>query len=76
MSDIACDHFDTHRNIDTATSAERPRPTSLPCAEACSDPSGSGKPVPPYLAHRGWVGAWLDVKGIDWDRVEALLVDA
>jgi hypothetical protein len=32
--------------------------------------------LPPYLAHRGWVGAWLDVEGIDWDRVEALLVDA
>jgi hypothetical protein len=31
--------------------------------------------VPPYLAHRGWVGAWLDVEGIDWERVEALLVE-
>ena len=31
--------------------------------------------LPPYLAHRGWVGAWLDIEGIDWDRVEALLVD-
>jgi hypothetical protein len=29
-----------------------------------------------YLAHRGWVGAWLDVEGIDWERVEALLVEA
>lgn len=32
--------------------------------------------LPPYIAHRGWVGAWLDVKGIDWGRVEALLIDA
>jgi len=32
--------------------------------------------LPPYLAHRGWVGAWLDVEGIDWERVEALLVEA
>jgi hypothetical protein len=31
--------------------------------------------LPPYLAHRGWVGAWLDVEAIDWDRVEAVLVD-
>ena len=32
--------------------------------------------LPPYVAHRGWVGAWLDVEGIDWGRVEALLVEA
>jgi hypothetical protein len=32
--------------------------------------------LPPYLAHRGWVGAWLDVEDIDWERVEALLVEA
>ncbi len=32
--------------------------------------------LPPYLAHRGWVGAWLDVGDVDWQRVEGLLVDA
>ncbi len=32
--------------------------------------------LPPYVAHRGWVGAWLDLEGIDWKRVEALLVEA
>jgi hypothetical protein len=32
--------------------------------------------LPPYVAHRGWVGAWLDIEGIDWERVEALLVEA
>ncbi|MGH3032388.1 MAG: MmcQ/YjbR family DNA-binding protein [Gaiellaceae bacterium] len=31
---------------------------------------------PPYLAPRGWVGAWLDIEAIDWDRVEGLLVEA
>ena len=32
--------------------------------------------VPPYLGARGWVGAWLDLPDVDWDRVEALLRDA
>jgi hypothetical protein len=29
---------------------------------------------PPYVGHRGWVGVFLDVTDIDWDRV-ALVVD-
>lgn len=31
--------------------------------------------LPPYLAQRGWVGAWLDVDDVEWERVEGLLVD-
>jgi hypothetical protein len=32
--------------------------------------------LPPYLASRGWVGAWLDVDDVDWERLEGLLVEA
>lgn len=32
--------------------------------------------LPPYVARRGWVGVWLDMEGIDWERVEGLLVEA
>jgi hypothetical protein len=32
--------------------------------------------LPPYLARRGWAGAWLDVGEVDWERVEGLLVEA
>jgi hypothetical protein len=28
--------------------------------------------VPPYVGHRGWVGAWLDVE-VDWSEVEGLI---
>jgi hypothetical protein len=31
---------------------------------------------PPYVGHRGWVGVYLDVDGIDWDRVEEIVEDA
>ena len=31
--------------------------------------------VPPYVGANGWVGAWLDVDGIDWPAVAELLVD-
>ena len=31
---------------------------------------------PPYVGHRGWVGAWLDVEDVDWDRVEEVVEDA
>ena len=30
---------------------------------------------PPYVGGRGWVGAYVDVT-VDWDELEALLVDA
>jgi hypothetical protein len=28
---------------------------------------------PPYVGHRGWVGASLDVATVDWDELAALL---
>jgi predicted DNA-binding protein (MmcQ/YjbR family) len=31
--------------------------------------------VPPYIGHRGWVGAWLDVP-LDWDELAALIADS
>jgi hypothetical protein len=31
---------------------------------------------PPYVGHRGWVGVWLDVDEVDWDRVEGIVEDA
>jgi hypothetical protein len=32
--------------------------------------------VPPYLGHRGWVGIWLDLPGVDWEEVGEFLVEA
>ena len=32
--------------------------------------------MPPYVAHRGWVGYWLDGHSVDWDEVGDLIVDA
>lgn len=32
--------------------------------------------LPPYTARHGWVGVYLDVDGVDWDRVADLLVEA
>ena len=31
---------------------------------------------PPYVGHRGWVGVWLDVPDVHWDRVEEIVEDA
>ena len=31
---------------------------------------------PPYVGHRGWVGVYLDVAGVDWDELAALVADA
>ena len=30
--------------------------------------------LPPYMAHHGWIGLWLDLPKVDWDEVESLLV--
>jgi hypothetical protein len=30
---------------------------------------------PPYVGHRGWLGAYLDVN-VDWDELEWLVRDA
>ena len=32
--------------------------------------------IPPYLGHRGWVGMWLDVPGLDWVEAEELVIEA
>lgn len=31
---------------------------------------------PPYVGHRGWIGARLDVETVDWDEVAGLLAEA
>ncbi|MEU6711940.1 MmcQ/YjbR family DNA-binding protein [Nonomuraea sp. NPDC046802] len=31
---------------------------------------------PPYVGHRGWVGVYLDVPGVDWDEVGEIVTDA
>jgi hypothetical protein len=31
---------------------------------------------PPYVGHRGWVGVYLDVPDVDWDRIEDIVEDA
>lgn len=30
--------------------------------------------LPPYMAHHGWIGLWLDMPEFDPDEVEALIV--
>ncbi len=36
---------------------------------------GSGFFRPPYVAHRGWLGVYLDVP-VDWDEIAAIVRDA
>lgn len=31
---------------------------------------------PPYVGHRGWLGVYLDVDGVDWDEIAELVTDA
>ena len=31
---------------------------------------------PPYVGHRGWLGVYLDVDGVDWPRLEDVVEDA
>lgn len=31
--------------------------------------------VPPYVGHRGWIGAYMDVE-VDWEAVEELIGNA
>ena len=52
----------------------------------CKGPPGenaalvNGDPVrfflPPYMAHRGWIGLYVDVGTIDWEELQELLSDA
>lgn len=39
-----------------------------------TDPRRFFRPL--YVGHRGWVGAYLDVIGVDWDELAGLLADA
>ena len=32
--------------------------------------------VPAYVGHRGWLGVYLDVPGVDWDEIADLVEDA
>ena len=31
---------------------------------------------PPYVGHRGWLGVYLDIEGVDWDHIADLVTDA
>lgn len=31
---------------------------------------------PPYVGHRGWLGVYLDVPGVDWDQIADMVTDA
>ena len=31
---------------------------------------------PEYVGHRGWLGVYLDVDGVDWDQLEEIVDDA
>ena len=68
----------------TVGSRDSLRPLKLNPVEACPHqlPLGlaAGEPatffLPPYMAHHGWIGIYLDVGSVDWDRVELFLSDA
>ncbi|MGH8792985.1 MAG: MmcQ/YjbR family DNA-binding protein [Stackebrandtia sp.] len=32
--------------------------------------------IPPYVGHRGWLGVYLDVEGVDWDEIAEIVADA
>ncbi|ADD40838.1 MmcQ/YjbR family DNA-binding protein [Stackebrandtia nassauensis] len=32
--------------------------------------------IPPYVGHRGWLGVYLDVDGVDWDEIAEIVTDA
>jgi hypothetical protein len=39
-----------------------------------ADPSRFFRPA--YIGHRGWVGLYLDVEPVDWDAVEAFVLES
>ena len=49
----------------------------------CAAPPGAQAPLveaeparyfrPPYVGHRGWVGAYLDIARVDWEHIEELI---
>lgn len=32
--------------------------------------------LPPYVAHKGWIGVRLDDDDVDWDEVEELIIES
>jgi predicted DNA-binding protein (MmcQ/YjbR family) len=32
--------------------------------------------VPPYVGHKGWVGIYLDTRGVEWAMVESLVEES
>ena len=32
--------------------------------------------MPPYMAHHGYVGVYLDVDDVDWEEIRELITDA
>jgi hypothetical protein len=32
--------------------------------------------MPPYMAHHGYVGVYLDIPEVDWEEIRELIVDA
>jgi hypothetical protein len=49
-------------------------PEGLQAALVAAEPARYFRP--PYVGVRGWVGVWLDVDDVDWERVEELVEDA
>jgi predicted DNA-binding protein (MmcQ/YjbR family) len=32
--------------------------------------------LPPYVAHKGWIGVWLDQDDTDWDEIKGLVIES
>jgi hypothetical protein len=32
--------------------------------------------LPPYVAHKGWIGVWLDRDDTDWDEVQGFITES
>jgi hypothetical protein len=32
--------------------------------------------LPPYVAHKGWIGVWLDRDDTDWDEVKGFITES
>jgi hypothetical protein len=32
--------------------------------------------MPPYMAHHGYVGVYLDIDDVDWEEIRGLITDA
>jgi hypothetical protein len=49
-------------------------PPGVQEALVSSDPSRFFRP--PYVGHRGWLGVYLDVSGVDWAEIREIVTDA